>query len=245
VTAVSWVTGRRRRFAAVLGAVLALMATVNVVDHAGPARAGLVLGPGAAVVLLVISRRSGLSWDDLGLARHSWRRGALVAAGSAALVAAVYGIAVALPATRLAFLDARYQVSVGRALFTALVAVPLGTVLVEEVAFRGVLLGLLTRRGSPRRGLGVSSALFGLWHVLPSLGLGQVNQAVAGLAGPGPLARAGLVAAVVAFTALAGLLLGELRRRSGSLLAAAGLHWAVNGVGVLFTAVLFALHPQA
>jgi len=237
----TWVTGRRRQFAAVLGAVLVLLAGVNLLDHFGPARASLVLGPAVAMVLLALSRRSGLSWDDLGLARHSWRRGALVAVGSVALVAAVYGTAAALPATRLAFLDARYQLSVGRALFTALVAVPFGTVLLEEIAFRGVLMGLLTRRRGARWGLGVSSGLFGAWHVLPSLGLGDVNAAVRGIAGGGDLGRLLAVAGAVAFTAIAGVLLGELRRRSGSLLASAGLHWAVNGVGVIVAAALFAL----
>jgi membrane protease YdiL (CAAX protease family) len=193
------------------------------------------------VALVLLARRSGLSWDDLGLGRHAWRRGALVALGSIALVAAVYAVAVALPATRTAFSDARYELPVGRALFTALVVIPLGTVVIEEIAFRGVLMGLLTRRASARWGLGVSSGLFGLWHVLPSLGLGGVNQAVATVAGGGNLGRLAIVAGVVAFPAVAGVLLGELRRRSGSLLASAGLHWAVNGVGVLVTATLFAL----
>lgn len=224
-----------------LGVVLGLLAGVNLLDHFGPARTSLVLGPLVAVALLVLSRRSGLSWDDLGLARHSWRRGALVAAGSVLLVAVVYGVAVLLPATRPAFLDVRYQLSVARALFTALVAVPFGTVLLEEIAFRGVLMGLLTRRRSVRWGLGVSSGLFGLWHVLPSLGLGGANAAVRGVTGGGAPGRVLAVLGAVVFTAVAGVLLGELRRRSGSLLASAGLHWAVNGVGVIVTAALFAV----
>jgi membrane protease YdiL (CAAX protease family) len=222
----------------VLASVLSLMATVNLLDHFGPARTSLVLGPVVTVALLAIARRSGLSWDDLGLARRTWARGAAVAIASVVAVAAVYAVAVSLPVTRTAFQDARYQVPLGRALFTALVVIPLGTVIIEEIAFRGVLMGLLTRRRGVRWGLGVSSGLFGLWHVLPSLGLGGVNAAVGGLAGTGELARVGVVAAVVAFTAVAGVLLGELRRRSGSLFASAGLHWAVNGVGVLFAALL-------
>jgi membrane protease YdiL (CAAX protease family) len=48
------------------------------------------------------------------------------------------------------------------------------------------------------------------------------------------------VLGAVAFTALAGLLLCELRRRSGSLLAAAALHWATNGLGLLLAAALAA-----
>lgn len=237
---VSWVAGRRRHFAVVFAAALALMASVNLLDHFGPARASVVLGPVVAGLLVVLSRRSGLSWDDLGLARDSWRRGAMVAAGCVAGVAAVYTLAAVLPVTRPAFLDVRYQLSVGRALFTALVAIPLGTVLIEEIAFRGVLMGLLTRRRSVRWGLGVSSGLFGLWHVLPSLALGTVNHAAGAVAGTGPGARVLIVGAVVAFTAVAGVLLGELRRRSGSLLASAGLHWAVNGAGVIVSAALFA-----
>jgi membrane protease YdiL (CAAX protease family) len=84
--------------------------------------------------------------------------------------------------------------------------------------------------------------LFGLWHVLPSLQIAGANAAVGTLAGSGSAGRLGAVLAVVAFTAVAGVFLGELRRRSGSLLASAGLHWAGNGVGVLFTALLFAVH---
>jgi membrane protease YdiL (CAAX protease family) len=161
---------------------------------------------------------------------------------SVLLVGAVYSAGLLFPATRAAFQDVRYQLPPGRALFTALVAVPFGTVLLEEIGFRGVLMGLMTRRAGVLRGLAASSVLFGLWHVLPSLQIARANAAVGTLAGSGTAGRAGAVLAVVAFTAVAGVLLGELRRRSGSLLASAGLHWAVNGVGVLFTALLFAVH---
>ena len=82
----------------------------------------------------------------------------------------------------------------------------------------------------------VSSALFGAWHVLPSLRLHEVNPAVADRVGTGPVARVLAVAGAVTFTALAGVVLCELRRRSGSLLAPIGLHWAVNGLGVLVSA---------
>ena len=117
---------------------------------------------------------------------------------------------------------------------TAFVVIPLGTVLFEEVAFRGRAVGAgarPARHGARRRS--VSSVLFGLWHVLPSLRLNQVNPAVTDLVGPGPAGQALAVAGAVVFTAAAGVLLCELRRRSGSLLAPIGLHWAVNGLGVL------------
>jgi membrane protease YdiL (CAAX protease family) len=43
-----------------------------------------------------------------------------------------------------------------------------------------------------------------------------------------------IVLGTVAFTALGGVIAGELRRRSGSVLASAGMHWATNALGVLF-----------
>jgi membrane protease YdiL (CAAX protease family) len=47
------------------------------------------------------------------------------------------------------------------------------------------------------------------------------------------------VLGTVLFTSLAGVLFCELRRRSGSLLAPAGLHWATNALGVLAAAAVW------
>ena len=57
----------------------------------------------------------------------------------------------------------------GEALFRGLVEIPIGTAVYEEVVFRGVILGLALRRLPPLPATLVTSALFGLWHVLPSL----------------------------------------------------------------------------
>ena len=228
------------RFAASLGTVLVLLLAIAAARTYGPAGSGLVFGPVAAAVLVAFARRRGLSWADLGLARRTWVRGSVVGLVAVAAVAAVYAIAAMLPVTRMAFVDVRYEMPAGRAMFTAFVLIPVGTVLVEEIAFRGVLLGLFTRHRRPRSGLATSSALFGLWHILPSLGLSHSNAAMHALAGGGVAGQVGAVLAAVGFTAVAGTLLAELRRRSGSILAAAGLHWAVNALGVLVAAVVFA-----
>ena len=45
----------------------------------------------------------------------------------------------------------------------------------------------------------------------------------------------------MAFTAAAGVLFAELRRRSGSLLAPMLLHWATNAAGVLGSALVWGL----
>lgn len=228
------------RFSAIMAAILVLLVAVNVGRMYGPAGTGLVVGPVAAAALLAFARRCGLSWSDLGLSRRTWARGAAFAIGAIGLVSGAYAAAAALPMTRAAFLDVRYEMPAGKALVTALIVIPLGTVLVEEIAFRGVILGLVTRHRGTKWGLGLSSMLFGAWHILPSLGLTHANAALGAVAGTDAAGRVGVVLAAVAFTAVAGLLLGELRRRSGSILAAAGLHWAANGVGVLVAAILYA-----
>jgi membrane protease YdiL (CAAX protease family) len=113
-------------------------------------------------------------------------------------------------------------------------------VLLEEVAFRGVLWGLLRRIGGTGTATVVSSALFGLWHVLPARGLAAKNEAIGATVGRARSAEALVVLAVVLFTALAGVVFCELRRRSGSILAPAGLHWATNALGVLASAAVWA-----
>ncbi|MBU2666901.1 CPBP family intramembrane metalloprotease [Actinoplanes bogorensis] len=228
----------RRRLFLLLGAVVLILAAVNVADKFGPRHTGLVAGPLVALVLVLLARRAGLTWHDLGLSRRTLVPGLKYAIGAILAVALVYAIGVALPLTRPAFHDVRYHLHPGAALLTAFIVVPLGTVLLEEIAFRGVLLGLVNRhRGAVWASI-TSSVLFGLWHILPSLRLNSANQAVGSAVGSGLTGRVLAVLGAVAFTALAGLLLCELRRRSGSLLAAAALHWATNGLGLLIAAAL-------
>ncbi|MGH8938238.1 MAG: lysostaphin resistance A-like protein, partial [Actinomycetes bacterium] len=161
-----------------------------------------------------------------------------VAAGS---VAVAYLVAVAIPSTRGAFRDTRYRIGPGAALLVALVTIPLTTVLFEEIAFRSVLWGLLAHDFGTSVATGVTAALFGIWHVLPALKLMQTNIALADDRGASGSRALLTVLGTVAFTAAAGLVLAELRRRSGSVLAPAGLHWATNGLGALAAARVWAL----
>lgn len=226
---------------AAVAVTLLVLVAGNVWVHLGPRGAHLVTGPLAALVLLLVARSAGLSWAELGLGRAALATGAWYGAVAAVLVAAGYGLAVALPATRGAFRDTRYQVGAGSAVRIAIVTIPLGTVVFEEVAFRGVLWGLVAQDRGAAWATAVSSILFGLWHVLPALDLARTNTALH--AGSGDSRRRLLltVLGTVAFTTVAGVLFAELRRRSGSLLAPVGLHWATNGLGVLAAARVWAI----
>jgi uncharacterized protein len=119
------------------------------------------------------------------------------------------------------------------ALWAVLVVIPLGTVLPEELAFRGLLLVLLERRHGVVAATVASSGLFGLWHVLASLGGGATNAAIAGVVGGDTIGTVVRVVATVGFTSAAGAVLCWLRLRSGSLIAPMLAHWTVNGLGVI------------
>jgi membrane protease YdiL (CAAX protease family) len=74
----------------------------------------------------------------------------------------------------------------------------------------------------------MTSAVFGIWHIRPTLAALRINQLVANRR-----AELGGVAAAVAGTAAAGVLLSWLRDRSGSLAAPMLLHLAANCGGAL------------
>jgi membrane protease YdiL (CAAX protease family) len=193
----------------------------------------LWLSLAAAPALLGFARLTGLSWAELGLGMARFKHGLAWGAGAIGIIGAAYLVGVLWPVTRGFFLDPRYHLPPAEALVTALVVIPIGTVLLEEIAFRSVLWGFLGRHMDAGGVLLVSSGLFGLWHVLPALG-SVGSGGLAGAIDSGAAVQVLLVAGTVAFTAVGGLLIGGLRRRSDSVLAAAGLHWATNSLGVLF-----------
>ena len=136
-------------------------------------------------------------------------------------VVAVVASLVVLPSTRPLLTDQRMVgVDARGTAWRALVRIPLGTVLLEEVAFRGVLPVML----SP---LAVA-VLFGLWHIVPTWRTLDVN----GVAGSGR-ARVAAVSGAVVVTAAVGLVLWSLRAATGSLLAPAIVHATANSAATV------------
>jgi membrane protease YdiL (CAAX protease family) len=158
-------------------------------------------------------------------------RGARHGAIALAFIAAAVLVAALLPASREVLGDDRFNgVATWEMLYEVLLRIPLVTALGEEFAFRGVLLGLLLAKYSPLRAAVVSSALFGLWHVLPgieALETTTVTQVTAGIVGVASVAGQVLV------TGLAGMAFAWLRLRSGSLVAPVLAHWGINGAAYL------------
>jgi uncharacterized protein len=209
--------------------VVLLLVGINLGRHL--LRVSWWVAPIEAAVLLLFARLSGLSWDRLGLHRGRLGAGGRWALGAIGVVAAGYAVGLLLPATRPAFRDSRYHLPLWGTLHSAFVVIPLGTVVLEEIAFRSVLWGMLARHCRPRQVLVLTSGLFGLWHVLPALHVAAGNEGVT--AAVGGRGGAVVVLSTVAVTTVGGLVFGELRRRSDSVLAAVGAHWATNALGVL------------
>lgn len=191
----------------------------------------------AAALLLVSARAAGLSWEELGLARRHVSAGARWGAACLALVAAAYGVTLSVPALRPLLTDARMAgVDGGELAYRVLLGIPLGTVLWEELAFRGVLLAALTRVLSLRTAVAVSAAVFGVWHVRPTLSALALNDVV-----DGPVLTGLAVLLGCLGTAAAGVVLAWLRLRTGSLLAPALVHVATNSLGALAAAAALGL----
>ena len=210
---------------AAAGALLAWNAAVNRVV---PSPAYVPANLAAAGLSLAAARRAGVSAAELGLDRQRAGRGLRVGLAAAAPVAAVVAVGAALPATRRFLVEDRRATTggAGYALYHTLVRIPLGTAVAEEALFRGALLGLLTQRHPKARAVAVSSALFGCWHVLPTLdtlALNPLGATVGDRAGTG-----GAVLASVAVTALAGLGFSWLRFRGDSVVAPVVAHAALN-----------------
>ncbi len=159
-----------------------------------------------------VAALAGLGAEELGCGAA--RLGHGLRLGGTVLVAV--GVVVTLVAFTGLVDDDRTDVGAGQMLVRALVVIPLGTVVVEEVIFRGVLDALLLRVMRPGRAMGVGAVLFGLWHVPPIFGTSTALQ----------------VLGTLAATTMAGVGLVWLRRRSGSLLAPMLAHLGTNSVAL-------------
>ncbi|ABG97677.1 MULTISPECIES: CPBP family intramembrane glutamic endopeptidase [Rhodococcus] len=218
--------------------VVVVLVATNLIAHFTTAWASIATVPIAAVVLLVLTRRRGLGWAELGLSPRHWRKGSLYALAAMGLVIGVVAIGAALPITRPFFMADRYATLSG-ALVASMIVIPLQTVIPEELAFRGVLQGTLGRVYGARGVFAAGSLMFGLWHIASSLGLTSGNKGLSGFLGGGVVGQVlGILGAVVA-TAAAGVVFTWLRRRSGSLIAPIALHWSLNGAGALAAAIVW------
>lgn len=177
--------------------------------HSPDARALVDAGVGAAVtsaaaVAGVTPRELGLSHEDVGA-------GLRLGAAAGAPVLAGWAVASSIPA----LLSRLTHGAEGDLARWVLLRIPLGTVVTEELLFRSVLYALTRRAWSPQVARAVCAGAFGLWHVRTARRAGDN------------------VPLVLVATTAAGVGFDWLRTRSGSVLAPALVHFAVNAGGAL------------
>lgn len=209
-------------------AVTCLAVAAGVCIPRVPPRARAAANLATAALALAVARRSGLTWSALGIDRTSWRRGLRTGTRAVVPVAGAVGVSVAIPALRALYADDRVtSVSSARAAYETMVRIPFGTVLSEELLFRGAVLATAEQAWGSPIGVAVSSVVFGVWHVLPALEGHVMNPAGARLS-----ARFGglhaHVGGTVLLTALAGVAFATLRQRSRSVVAPFAVHAALN-----------------
>jgi len=216
-----------------LAAILALVGYANVISNEVLDEVWHIpFNLGILGIAILVARRAGTTWTTMGLRTDKIRRGVTVGGAVIAVIIVGVVIGVAMPATRELFRDDRIiENSVGWVLFQAFVRIPLATALYEEVLFRGIVFGMLIRRRSPLVAGILTSVLFGLWHVLPTLDTLQTNPAGDVFTGIVGLAIAMIGA--IAGTFVAGLAFLWVRLYANSTYASVLAHIGTNSVAIL------------
>ena len=213
--------------------VAGIVAGWNVLQNTVPRRVyGWLNLVGSAVVVGVVRPALGLGRDDLGLGPGAIGRGGRTAAPLAAAVVGGVAVAASSSSGRRLFRDERVERRGPPELAKeTLFRIPIGTALFEELLFRGLLQGWASRRLGERRATVVSSAAFGLWHVIPTLQTLSVYRS-GRFRDTRPRTIASVAVSVLG-TAAAGAAFALLGRRARSVLAPALLHGVINSSAYL------------
>lgn len=214
------------------GAVVLTLIVVNLLHNRYAKRHYMVVCFAATGFLLLVARLDGISWTAMGLGASTWYQGLIWSAIVFACVALFYAITASLPILRKGFADKR-AVDQGwpSLLYESTIRIPFGTAVLEEVAFRGVLLAVVVAGWGWWPGVIVSSIVFGLWHILPSLDFHENHEAAEKL-GDGFWGKAVSVVGTVFGTAVAGVVFCLLLDFTGSLFPVIVLHASLNGIGM-------------
>jgi uncharacterized protein len=209
---------------------VALMAGSNLaLNGAFPRRLVVPTALASAFGMLLISRLSGTTAEQQGLALESAPRGLKIGLLIGAPVVGAMMAGAYVPLTRKFFRDERIITADGpSALYELFIRIPLATATSEELIFRSALEGILRRRRSQLRAVVASAALFGIWHALPALDRLRSNSGARAVHKDNNLAKVLVVTGMCCVTAGAGVAFSWLRQKTGSVLAPIIVHYAIN-----------------
>jgi uncharacterized protein len=216
-----------------VGAAAAVITYGVLINRVIPSELYVPVNLAAGCAAVAAAHALGAGWRDLGLARDRMTAGLKLGGLTLIPIAVAVGIGLAIPWTREFFRDTTIVgASTAEAAYTVVLRIPFGTAMAEELIFRGALLGLYLQRHRPWVAALLSSLVFGVWHVLPTLNSLGTNPGASSTQN-NPLLQAGAVALVVLATGVAGMFFSWLRLRSGSILAPWLTHTGFNAIGYL------------
>jgi len=194
----------------------------------------LPAGVAAAGLMLALAHQSGADLSDAGLELETAPRGVRLGLAVGVPAAAIVMAGGAVPATRRFYHDERIvDATPDDMIYHLFARIPFATAIAEEVIFRSALVGIFSRRRSPFLAAALSSALFGAWHILPTVSRLHTNPGASAMHTHDARRQAVGVSAVVGATAVAGMGFCWLQWRSRSVVAPIVVHAAVNGAGLL------------
>lgn len=225
-------------FAQELVLVILILLYGTVLARLVPIKYHLLLNIGISLVAIILGLSFGLDYSQMGLSVYSILPGIAVAFAATAIIIIGTLIISVIPPLRHYFLGNNLANASGKLIaFEAAIRIPFGTALVEEILFRGVLLGLLLVHHDSILAIVISAAIFGFWHIFPTINSLENNQVMAAKMNGQKIRITGAVMGTVLITGVAGLVFGWLRLIAGSVIAPWLVHWSINASGVLGVAV--------
>lgn len=199
-----------------------------------PKRFHLFLNIFIAFVAIILGYGFGLNAYAMGIDFGHIGSGIMVAFIASAIIFIGTIIIALIPKLRDFFIGDNLAQASGKLIsFEAVIRIPFSTALVEEVLFRGVLLGLLLSHYNTLVALLYASIAFGLWHIFPTIATLEQNDATSSIVnGKKRRATVGVIGAVV-ITTIAGMFFGWLRILANSIIAPWIVHWSINASGVV------------
>jgi membrane protease YdiL (CAAX protease family) len=184
----------------------------------------LLTGLLITIGIIVLSIFLEVSPKQMGIEMGSFKQGALTALPFMLTIVGVMGIAYLFKPT--IFLDSRYDQSLSAMLVSILILLPLTTVLLEELFFRGLFFGYLNNVASQLTAIIISSLAFGLWHFYTSKSVTLDGISISPVL---------LSVGVIIVTAIAGAFFTWLRIRGNNLITPVLVHWTINATGVVLS----------
>ena len=198
-----------------------------------PRRFHIILNLGIAFTAILLGLGFGLTPREMGISIYTIAYGIVIAAGASVVIAVGTMLIALIPFLRKFFLGDNLSKASGKLIaFEAAIRIPFSTALIEEVLFRGVLLGLLLTNYPTMLALLYSAIVFGLWHIFPTIATLEQNDVTAAAIQRKKRRKYAGIIGTVTITTVAGMIFGYLRILANSIIAPWLVHWTINASGV-------------